>query len=210
MPPLPLLLSSPLPLFLMSPLASFADWFGEAVAAVCGYVPLVLVLLYASWYYRRQYRRCHALQSCVAILRRCYLVLRHFLAALIGGDQYDAVLVASIDGDRLQYCMTEIVHDTAVLAASINGDCYGAVLTCGAQNTVQWRSFTIQFLYNGYCYNIVLATCRLDVNYLLAVRVRVIDCSIEVRQICSKSKSIQYGSTVRHVHVQLLSAIWIC
>ena len=38
----------------------------------------------------------------------------------------------------------------------------------------------------------------LNVNYLLAVRVLVVDCSFEGRQICSKLKSIQYG-TLRHV-----------
>ena len=63
------------------------------------------------------------------------IISRHLLAALIDGDRYNAVLVASIDGDQSQYCKMEIVHDT-VLAASINGDYYSAVPTCGARNTV--------------------------------------------------------------------------
>ena len=64
------------------------------------------------------------------------IVSRHLLAALIDGDRYDAVLVASIDGDQSQYCMMEIVHYT-VLVASINEDRYGAVPTCGARNTIR-------------------------------------------------------------------------
>ena len=105
---------------------------------------------------------------------------------------------------RLRSCVCPLLLQSSVCDQAVAVAIAIRELLPGVAIVCCYRAFlsgiAIRALLSGIGFKKYRTWGQLNVNYLLPVL--VVDCSFEVRQICSKSKSIQY-STV-HVQVQVL------